>query len=61
LSLPVASLLAHYYLRESRLWIRSLRNLLILLRAPSAAKRLLSWRSQLISEIEAVHTVVRQK
>jgi hypothetical protein len=61
LSLPVASLLAHYYLRESRLWIRSLRNLLILLRAPSAAKRLLSWRSQLISEIEAVHTSIKSK
>jgi len=54
LSLPVASLIAHYYLRELRRLGASLRNSAVLLRAPMAARRLLSVRAQLVAEIEAV-------
>jgi 1-acyl-sn-glycerol-3-phosphate acyltransferase len=54
LSLPVASLLAHYYLRELSLFVASLRHLMVLSRAPLATKRLLAMRRQLIAEIDAV-------
>jgi hypothetical protein len=54
LSLPVASLIAHYYLRELGRLAASLRNTVILLRAPIAARRLLALRGQLIGEIESV-------
>lgn len=54
LSLPVASLIAHYYLRELRRLGASLRNMFVLLRAPMAARRLLAVRAELVAEIEAV-------
>ena len=54
LSLPVASLIAHYYLRELRRLGASLRNMFVLLRAPMAARRLLAVRAGLVAEIEAV-------
>ena len=54
LSLPVASLIAHYYLRELRRMAASVRNTVILLRAPVAARRLLALRGELIGQIESV-------
>lgn len=53
LSLPVASLIAHYYLRELRRLAASVRNTIVLLRAPMAARRLLGLRGELIGEIES--------
>jgi 1-acyl-sn-glycerol-3-phosphate acyltransferase len=53
LSLPLASLIAHYYFREARRIIAGLRSTFILLRAPFAARRLLALRNELISHIEA--------
>lgn len=53
LSLPVASLVAHYYLRELKRFSVSMRCTLVRLRAPSAAHRLLALRNELIAEIEA--------
>jgi glycerol-3-phosphate O-acyltransferase/dihydroxyacetone phosphate acyltransferase len=55
LSLPVAGLLAHYYLRELRKLGAAVRNAIVLLRAPLAARWLLAMRSALVAEIEAVH------
>jgi glycerol-3-phosphate O-acyltransferase / dihydroxyacetone phosphate acyltransferase len=52
LSLPVASLIAYYYLREARRLAASVRGTIVLLRAPAAARRLLALRAQLIAEIE---------
>ena len=60
LSLPVAGMIAHYYLRELRRLIASVRNTIVLLRAPTAAKRLLKLRSELIAEIEAVRAETKQ-
>jgi hypothetical protein len=56
LSLPVTGLLAYYYLRELRKLSAGVRNTVILLRAPFAAKRLLALRAKLIAEIEAVRS-----
>ncbi len=53
LSLPPASLLAHYYAREVRRFGVALRNTIVLLRAPLASKRLLRMRAELIAKIEA--------
>jgi hypothetical protein len=53
LSLPVASLVAHYYLREMRRLVASLRAAAVLLRAPRAARRLIAERATLIALIEA--------
>ncbi len=53
LSLPVTGLIAHYYLRELRKLVASLRNAVILFRAPAASRRLLARRGELIAEIEA--------
>lgn len=53
LSLPVASLVAHYYLRELKRFGVGMRCTLVRLRAPSAAHRLLALRNELIAEIEA--------
>jgi 1-acyl-sn-glycerol-3-phosphate acyltransferase len=53
LSLPMASLLAHYYLSELRRLWRCLRTTVVLLRAPGAARRLLILRQELIAEIES--------
>ncbi len=55
LSLPPATLLAFYHLRELRRLRASVRNTMVLLRAPFAAKRLLGLRAELIADIEAVH------
>jgi 1-acyl-sn-glycerol-3-phosphate acyltransferase len=54
LSLPVAGLLAHYYLREIKRLGASVHTTWILWRAPFAAKRLFALRAELITEIEAV-------
>lgn len=61
LSLPAASLFAHYYVRNLQRLSMSVRHLLILFRAPSAARRLLTMRSQLIDEIEAVRAEVSEQ
>ncbi len=53
LSLPAASLVAHYYLRELKRLSVSMRCTLIQLRAPSAAHRLLALRNELIAGIES--------
>jgi hypothetical protein len=53
LSLPVASLIAYYYLRELRRLMVSVRNIIVLLRAPRAARQLLVLRGELIAEIES--------
>jgi glycerol-3-phosphate O-acyltransferase / dihydroxyacetone phosphate acyltransferase len=52
-SLPAASLIAYYYLREVKRLAASLRALIVLLRAPGAARKLLAWRAELIGLIEA--------
>ena len=52
LSLPAASLLAHYYLREVRKWIAGMRNTIVLMRAPVSSRRLLRLRAELITEID---------
>jgi 1-acyl-sn-glycerol-3-phosphate acyltransferase len=52
-SLPPASLIAHYYLRELRRFVISLRATLVLLQAPAAVRKLLAWRAELIALIEA--------
>lgn len=54
LSLPVTGLLAYYYLRELQKLAAGLRNSIVLLRAPFAARRLLAMRAALIAEIESV-------
>jgi len=59
LSLPVASLLAHYYLRELQRLLAGLRNTIVLIRAPMVAKRLLAWRAALIAEIDAFRTELK--
>ncbi|MEK7677872.1 MAG: lysophospholipid acyltransferase family protein [Verrucomicrobiota bacterium] len=53
LSLPVASLVAHYYVRGLRRFAAGCQAALVLMRAPLAARQLLDLRSQLIAEIEA--------
>jgi glycerol-3-phosphate O-acyltransferase / dihydroxyacetone phosphate acyltransferase len=52
LSLPIAGVVAHYYLRGLIRFAQSARCLFVLLRAPSAARRLQALRSSLIAEIE---------
>jgi hypothetical protein len=54
LSLPPASLFAHYYLREVRDLFTRVRNWIVLLRVPSAARRLSALRAELVSEIDKV-------
>jgi hypothetical protein len=61
LSLPVGSLLAHYYWREVRRLAAGLRNLAILLRAPWITRRLLALRNELIREIEAAASESRKR
>jgi len=53
LSLPVAGLVAHYYLRGLRRFAASVRGAWLLLRAPTGARRLLALRNDLIAEIDA--------
>jgi 1-acyl-sn-glycerol-3-phosphate acyltransferase len=59
LSLPVASLIAHYYLRELRRLAASVRNTFVLFRAPMAARRLLALRAAMVNEIESARAVVK--
>jgi glycerol-3-phosphate O-acyltransferase / dihydroxyacetone phosphate acyltransferase len=61
LSLPVASLIAHYYLRELRRLGASLRNAFLLLLAPKAARRLLAMRAELVAEIGTVRGGMRER
>jgi len=60
LSLPPASLLAHYYLREARKWGAGVRNTIVLLRAPMGSRRLLRLRAELIAEIDTARQELRQ-
>jgi glycerol-3-phosphate O-acyltransferase/dihydroxyacetone phosphate acyltransferase len=53
LSLPAAGLVAHYYWRGLRRFAICLRASAVWLRARSAARHLLRWREDLISQIEA--------
>ena len=59
LSLPPAGLVAHYYLRSLRQFVNAWRTVVILARAPFAAKRLMRLRSELIAEIEALRREYR--
>jgi hypothetical protein len=59
LSLPVSGLLAHYYLGEVRRLWAAVHTTAVLFRAPFAAKRLLTMRAELISEIETVRAEQR--
>ena len=59
-SLPVAGLIAHYYLCEARRFAAALRSTFVLLRAPFAAKRLVRLHGELIAEIEALRLEYRQ-
>jgi glycerol-3-phosphate O-acyltransferase/dihydroxyacetone phosphate acyltransferase len=61
LSLPPATLLAYYHLREVRRLKAGLRNTVVLLRAPLAARRLLALRASLVKEIESAHEDIRQR
>jgi hypothetical protein len=53
LSLPVAGLTAHWYLRGLRRFAASLRCVYVLFRAPSAARHLLELRDELTAQIES--------
>lgn len=59
LSLPPASLFAHYYVRGLRKLVAGLRNSLVLLRAPFGARRLLAMRADLIAELDAVRSEIQ--
>lgn len=61
LSLPVSSLLAHYYLGELRRFAASLRAASVLLRAPAAARRLVTLRAELIALIEVERQAARSE
>jgi glycerol-3-phosphate O-acyltransferase / dihydroxyacetone phosphate acyltransferase len=61
LSLPIASLLAHYYVREVRRLLVALRDAVILLRARVASRRLLRVRAGLIAEIDQVRHELRSR
>ena len=60
LSLPVTGLIAHYYLRAAQKLTAAVRTTIILLRAPSAAKRLIAMRQGLVNEIETAHKSLSQ-
>jgi hypothetical protein len=51
-SLPVTSLVAHYYLRQLRRLAAALRVLAVFLRAPATGQKLLALRAELIALIE---------
>ena len=61
LSLPVTGLIAHYYWRSAKTLGAAARTSFILLRAPSAAKRLIAMRRSLVAEIEAAHRTLSTK
>jgi glycerol-3-phosphate O-acyltransferase/dihydroxyacetone phosphate acyltransferase len=54
LSLPIASLMAHYYWREVRKLSAGVRNTIVWLRAPIAVRRMITLRAGLVAEIESV-------
>jgi len=56
LSLPVAGLLAHYYLLEMRRLLTSVRAAIVYLRVPFVVKKMLAARTLLVAEIEAVRS-----
>jgi 1-acyl-sn-glycerol-3-phosphate acyltransferase len=57
LTLPVAGLIAHFYVRELRRLTGGIRDTFVLLRSPTAARRLVAMRGKLIQEIEAVRAI----
>ena len=59
LSLPVAGLIAHYYVRRLRQLAGRVRDTFVLLRAPAAARRLTKMRTELVAEIEAARAQVQ--
>jgi 1-acyl-sn-glycerol-3-phosphate acyltransferase len=61
LSLPVASLIAHYYLRELRRLAAALRHLVLFVRAPVAGQRIRRLRAGLVAEIEQAHAAMPTK
>ena len=61
LSLPPATLLAFYHLRELRRLRAGVRNTIVLLRAPFAARRLLALRVSLIQDIETAHAELQRE
>jgi hypothetical protein len=60
LALPVAGIVAHYYLRELRQLSETVQTARILMRVPFAKRRLIRWRHELIEEIESVRNEYRQ-
>jgi len=60
LTLPLASILAHYYLSHLSRLRHAVGNLFIFARAPIASKRLLQTRARLIAEIESVRAEMHQ-
>ena len=56
-SLPPASLLAHYYVREVTSYWLNIRRTVVLLRAPGVARRLINLRRELIAEIDKARVV----
>jgi hypothetical protein len=61
LTLPLASILSHYYLSHLSRLRHALGNLLIFARAPVASRRLLKARAQLIAEVESVRAELHQR
>jgi glycerol-3-phosphate O-acyltransferase / dihydroxyacetone phosphate acyltransferase len=60
LSLPATGLIAYYYSRNLRRLTAAIRNSVVLIRAPFAARRLLGRRAELIAEIESLRPEIRQ-
>lgn len=60
LSLPATGLIAYYYSRNLRRLAAAIRNTVVLIRAPFAARRLLGRRAELIAEIESLRPEIRQ-
>ncbi|HZV33533.1 MAG TPA: lysophospholipid acyltransferase family protein [Verrucomicrobiae bacterium] len=60
LTLPLAGIISHYYVRELRRLSAGWHDTLILLRTPAAARRLVALRAELIAEIEAAAANLRQ-
>ena len=59
LSLPVAGMIAHYYLRKLRRLTGAVRDTVTLLRSPAATRRLLALRAQLVREIESARQEIK--
>lgn len=58
LSLPVTGIIAHYYAGNLKILWNGFHDARVLLRAPSAARRLAAMRAKMIQEIEAVRPQV---